>query len=307
MSEQNLKKILVALGVLVGLWVVSALVSGSDSDASPPADGGVAAALDGLDATSIDAVSIDGPLADVSLARDDGVWTVNGFAADSSALDRLWDALASAEVGRVVATNPANHERMGVSADSAWTLGVSRSGGGTSTILLGKSGPRFPSAYARVPDDDLVVVVSGDLRSAVARGTIQWRDKTILRADTAAIARILIESESGTSILTRPESVWMVDGEVAAASAVTNLSSELAHLMASGFAADGAAADGDPRRITALGAGGDTVVTVGISGTGSTRHVRVPGRDIVYEIPVWRVDRLAPSRETLLPAEDAGG
>ena len=307
MSEQTLKKILITLGVLVALWGVSSLMSGGDDSGASDAAGGVASALDGLDGSTVEAVQIDGPLANLSLVREGGAWTVNGFRADSSAVDRLWEALTDAEVGRVVATNPANHERMGVSADSAWTLSVTRAGGATSTVLIGKSGPTFPSAYARVADDDDVVVVSGDLRAAVARGVVQWRDKTVLQADTAAIARVVVEMEGETLALERPEDVWMVDGEVAAAVAVGNLMSELNRLVASGFVEDGPVAEGDLRRVTAFSGAGDLLLTVEISGTGSTRHARVPDNAVVFEIPVWRVDRFAPSRDTLLPAEDSGG
>ena len=307
MSEQTLKKILITLGVLVALWGLSALMSGGSDGGSSAAAGGVATALDGLDGSTIDAVQISGPLANLSLAREGGAWTVNGFAADSTAMGRLWDALADAEVGRVVATNPANHDRMGVSVDSAWTLEVTRAAGGTSTVLLGNTGPMFPSAYARVADDDVVVVVSGDLRAAVTRGLVQWRDKTVLVADTAAITRMVINADGEALTLERPDDVWMVYGEVAAAAAVANVLSELSRLVAIGFMEDGSAPEDDPRRVTAFNATGDTIVTVMVSGTGSTRYVQVPDSDTVFEMPGWRVDRLAPSRETLLPVEDSGG
>ena len=303
MSEQSLKKILVALAVLVGLWGVTSLLSGRNGGGSPTADGGLAAALEGLDSTSVQSVQIDGPFATLTLQRSGGAWTVNGFAADSTAVGRLWDALAGSEVGGLVATNPANHDRMGVSTDSAWTVEFTRSAGGVSSLLIGKNGPTYPSTYARLPGQEVVVVVSGDLRSAVARGIVAWRDKTVLRTDTADVARVVIEAEDGSHTLERPDSVWMVNGQVAAAIAVGNLMRELNRMVATGFAEEGPAAEGDPRRVTALNASGDTLITVQISGTESTRQARVPGSDVVFEIPVWRVDRIAPGLETLLPTD----
>ena len=168
MSEQTLKRILVTLGVLVLLWGISSLLSGRGGGGTSRADDGVAAALEGLDGTNVESVHIDGPLATLTLERSAGAWTVNGYPADSSAVSRLWDALEGSEVGGVVATNPANHERMGVSPDSAWTVELTRAGGGTSSVLIGKNGPTYPSTYARLPDQDAVVVVSGDLQ--VGRG-----------------------------------------------------------------------------------------------------------------------------------------
>ena len=307
MSEKSLKKILVTLAVLLGLWGVSSLLSGRGGGGSADADGGVSEALAGLDGSTVESVRIDGPLATLSLERSGGAWTVNGYAADSTAVGRLWEALSGSEVGGVVATNPANHERMGVSADSAWVLEWTRTDGETSGLLVGKSGPTYPSAYARRPDEDLVVIISGDLRSAVTRGVLAWRDKTVLRTDTAAVARVVIDREDDSYALERTDGVWTVNGEVAAATAVADLMRELDLLVATGFVEAGHEAEGDPRRLTALDAAGDTLVTVAISGTDATRHARVRGNDVVFAIPVWRADRVTPSLDTLLPTEDGGG
>lgn len=306
MSERALKRILVALVVLVGLWGLSSLASSRRGARPPAAGGGVAAALEGLEGANVESVRLDGPLATLTLERSGGASTVNGYPADSVALDRLWNALENAEVGGLVATNPANHERMGVSSDSAWTVEVTRTGGAMSTVLVGNSGPTFPSAYARLPGQDSVVVVGGDLRSAVARGLVAWRDKTVLRTDTAALARIVIEAEDGTHALERPDSLWMVNGEEADALAAGNLVRELNRLVATGFAEDSEEADADPRRVTAFDAAGDTLATVEIAGTGSTLQARVPGDDVVYEVPEWRVNRIVPTLETLLPPGDEG-
>ena len=307
MSKRALKRILVTLVVLVGLWGLSSLAS-SRRGASPPATGGgVAAALEGLEGANVESVRLDGPLATLTLERSGGAWTVNGYPADSVALDRLWNALENAEVGGLVATNPANHGRMGVSSDSAWAVEVTRTGGAVSTVLVGNSGPTFPSAYARLPGHDSVVVVGGDLRSAVARGLVAWRDKTVLRTDTAALARIVIEADDGTHALERPDSLWTVNGEEADALAVGNLVRELNRLVATGFAEDlDDEAEADPRRVTAFDAAGDTLATVEIAGTGSTLQARVPGDDVVYEVPEWRVNRIVPTLETLLPPGDEG-
>lgn len=306
MSEQALKRIVVVLVVLVGLWGLSSLASSRRGSSPPAAGGGVAAALGGLEGAHVESVRLDGPLATLTLERSGGAWTVNGYPADSVALDRLWNALENAEVGGLVATNPANHDRMGVSSDSAWTVEVTRTGGTLSTVLVGNSGPTFPSAYARLPGQDSVVVVGGDLRSAVARGLVAWRDKTVLRTDTAALARIVIEADDGTHALERPDTLWMVNGEEADALAVGNLVRELNRLVATGFAEDPEEAEADPRRVTALDAAGDTLAAVEIAGTGSTLQARVPGNDVVYEVPEWRVNRIVPTLETLLPPGDEG-
>lgn len=306
MSQQTLKRIFIALGVLVVLWALSALLSGRGGGGRP-VDVGVAGALEGLNATSIEAVRIQGPDHTVELARAGDAWTVDGYPADSAALARLWGALEGSIAGDVVVTNPANHARMGLAADSTWTLDLTRVGGGTSSLMIGKNGPTFPSTYARLPDQDAVVVVTGDLRAAITRSPDDWRDKTILRTDTAAVATVVIEAGGTAYRASRPDSVWMVEGEIATASAMAALMRQLDRLLATGFLARGdSIAEESPRRVVALDAAGDTLGVVTLTGDKNTRHARVPGNDVVFEIPSWRVDQIAPDKEKLLPADSSG-
>ena len=168
MSERTLKAIFGTLGVLVALWLASTLLSGPGGAGSGP-DDGVSSLLDDLDATTVSAVRIAGPTETVSLQRTGDAWTVNGHPADSAVVARFWSGVTEAEVGGVAANNPKNHDRMGVSADSARTVHFTLADGGTASLLVGKGGPVFPSGYVRLPDENAVVVpgptafVRGDL------------------------------------------------------------------------------------------------------------------------------------------------
>ena len=68
MSEQTLKQIFGALGILVILWLGSVLLSGRGGGESAP-DGGIASLLEGLDETTVSAVRIVGPNQTVALAE----------------------------------------------------------------------------------------------------------------------------------------------------------------------------------------------------------------------------------------------
>ena len=305
MSEQTLKRILGALGILVVLWLISVLISGR-SGGGPAPDGGVASLLEGLDETTVSAVRIVGPTQTVSLERSGAGWTVNGNAADSTTVTRLWNALDGAEVGGVVANNPRNHQRMGLSADSAWTLDFTLTDGGTASVLVGNVGPTFPSGYVRLPDQNAVVVVSGDLRPTLTLSVTDWRDKTILRVDTAAVVRIVLETDEGTYVAERADSTWSVDGEAANANTMRVVLDELAKLVALGFVEDREVFQENPSRVIALGAEGDTLGVVVITGEAGTRHARTPESDVVFEIPSFRADRITPDIETLRPAGTDG-
>ncbi len=305
MSERTLKRILGALGVLVVLWLLSTLLSGRGGTGSEP-DGGIVAILDGLDRTTVSAVRIVGPTQTLSLQRSGDAWTVNGNVPDSAVMTRFWDGLAEAEVGGIVADNPRNHARMGLSSDSAWTVEFTLADGGTESLLVGDGGPIFPSGYVRLPDQDAVVVVSGDFRPTVILGLTQWRDKTILRVDTAAVVRVVLETTEGTHVAERSDSTWSVDGGPANARAMRTVLAELAHLLASGFVEDSEVLQEASRRVIALGEGGDTLGVVVITGESGTRHARTPGSDVVFELPSFRADRISPHIESLRQA-DAGG
>ena len=305
MSEQTLKRILGALGILVVMWLISTLLAGRGDGGATP-DGGVAALLERLDEATVSAVRIVRPEQTVSLQRNGDAWTVNGNVPDSSALTRLWNALVEAEVGGVVANNPGNHERMGLSADSALTVDFTLADGGMASLLVGKVGPIFPSGYVRLPDQDAVVVVSGDFRATLNQSVTDWRDKTILRVDTAAVIRLVLETDDGTHVVERSDTTWSVDGGPANASTIRSVLEELANFVAVGFVEDEEIFQGNPRRATVLGAQGDTLGAVVITGEAGTRHARTPGNDVVFEVASFRADRITPDIENLRPT-DAGG
>ncbi len=305
MSERTLKRILGALGITVVLWLISSLLSGGDEGAGSP-EGGIAALLEGLNETTVSSVRIVGPGQTVSLEPSGSAWTVNGYAADSVAMTRLWSALDGAVVGGVVANNPRNHERMGLSADSAWTVDFTLADGGRASLLMGKGGPISPSGFARLPDQDAVVVVSGDLRSTLTRSLTDWRDKTILRVDTAAVFRVVLETNAGTYVAERSDSTWSVDGEPANAITMRSVLDELANFVAVGYVEDGDIFQENQRSVVALGADGDTLGSVLLTGEAGTRHARKPGSDVVFEVASFRVDLITPDVATLR-ATDPGG
>jgi hypothetical protein len=304
MTESMLRRILQGLVVLVILWLGSAWLTGR-SGGETAGDGGLAAIFEGLSEATVSAVRIAGPNETMTIAQSAGVWTVNGHATDSTTLSRFWSALEEAEVGGIAANNSANHPRMGVSADSAYSVDFTRSDGGSAILLVGKGGPIFPSGYVRLPDQDAVIVVSGDFQPVVRLSATDWRDKTILRLDTAAVARIVLETDEGTLVVERGDSTWTADGGPANPAFMNPVLQELANLIASGFVEEGEVFEESPKRVIALGAAGDTLGVVMVAGESGTRHVRTPGNDVVFEVPSFRADRVAPDIVTVR-AEPSG-
>lgn len=304
MSEGTLKRLVGALVVVVGLWLLAEAMSGGSG--SIAASGEMASFFDDLDPATLEAVRMTRGDTTVELRPSDGGWVVNGFPADSGSVARFLDELGAAEVGDLAATNPDNHARMGVSADSAARLELVAAGD-TRTLLVGDAGRRFGTSYVRLPGDDRVHLLEADLRPHVRRGIDQWRNRVMVSVDSSAVARIEVERDGDAYALVRGDSAWTFEGGGGLRStAVQGILAELSRLVASGFVAEGDSIGGSPASSTtrALSADGELLaeVTVG-EGTGE-RWARSGRDDYVYRVSTFRADRVAPPREDLQPSAE---
>lgn len=290
MSDRTLRASLYFLGAVTVLYLLVTVLMDGGGD-GPADDSGLAAVLAELDGEWLTRVELAGPEETIELSKDGGVWTVNGFEADSAAIARYVRAVDEVEVRSVAATNPANHERMGVTAGSAWTMTVD----GTATVLLGNSGNRYRTFYARLPDADEVSLVEGDLRSAATRSLFDWRNKVMVRADTAAIARVRVTRDGTTTVYEREDSVWTVDGEEVEGVKVRDLLQELSGLRASGFAPQDAVMPESPdRSVQALDADGNEIASVQLAEQENNFRASSPASPYIFEIANFRADRIAP-------------
>ena len=304
MSEKALKQLVGALAVVVILWVAATLVSRA-GDGAIGASGELAGFFEGVTAEAVSEARILRPADTIALSRGGDGWRVNGFRADSGSVARFFQTLGDAEVGDLVATNPANHARMGVSADSARTLQLELAGA-TRSLLFGDEGPRPSTIYAREDGADQVYLVEGGLWSHLQRQLDDWRNRRMLAIDTSRVARIAIERGEDAFTLVRADSVWtFADGGATRAAQVRSILNELGGgLVASRFVAD-------DDSLAALPAGGSTVafseegdvlaeVTVG-EGSGD-RWAMVAGDSVRYRLPSFRVDLIVPTLESVRPA-----
>ena len=269
MSEKTLKGAIYFLAAVTGLYLLTALL-GRDAPASGAAGSDLADILANADEASATWVEIAGPEGSVRLERAGQTWTVNGFPADSAAVARFWSGVRETEVASVAATNPANHERLGVTAETAWRIEFGDQG---SPILLGNAGSRFRTSYARLPDEDAVHLLSGDLHASATRTVSDWRDKVVMALDTSQVAQVRVRRDAATHTFDRQDSTWTVNGADADASMVASLLQELAAFTATGFAADSIQMKASPdRSVTALDAFGAEIASLALDeGDGSLR------------------------------------
>jgi hypothetical protein len=301
MSERTLKQLFGALAVVVGLWAVSFLFVGGSGAIS--ATGAVSSILDDLDGESLLAIRLDGPLGAVDLTRGEDGWTANGHPGNQAAVSRLIDVLADAEVGDLVASNPANHDRMGVSEDSALVVTFDVDGG-SRTIMVGHAGRRYGTSYVRLPDTDEVYLLEGDLRTQARRRLDDWRNRSMVKLDSAQIARIEVERAGGAYTVVRGDSLWTVEGGgEATANSVNGMLTELSDLLASGFfeESDSIAALDLETTTTAYSASGEVLAEITVGAGLGDRWARTTTDEYMYRVSSFRAGRLAPSKETIEP------
>lgn len=306
MSEKALKRILVGLGILVAAYAAAALVRSPVATGPDSADG-LARLLSGIDSAAVEEVVFRRPANSVTLTRGDDGWRVNGHRADSSRVASLFSSVAEENAGRVVATNPANHGRLGVSEDSAVRAVFRQESGDSTALLVGASGSSWPSVYVRAEGDDAVFLLRGDLRTAARRSVQDWRDKRIARVDTAAASVVEVTRGGSAYTLERRESGWTMGGEAVGASAVRDLLSELARMDATGFAPADAGMPEPDRRILVRDGGGGVLVELLVAETeGSSVLVQRAEGGPVYRFPAYRADRLTPEPDVVRGQDEPG-
>ncbi|MGW8264916.1 MAG: DUF4340 domain-containing protein [Longimicrobiales bacterium] len=195
MSEKGLKALIGLVAVLCTMWAtVTFLPRGGGTPGAPPE--ALSSFFAGVTPEAVSTVRFQSPGDGdrLVLTRRGPDWTINGFRADSGTVAGFWDALGAAEVGDLVGSNPGNHPRLGVSPDSAWALEVEMAEGAR-TVLIGKSGTRYGTAYVRLPAQDEVYLLDGGLRPAVTRTLDDWRNKRVARVDTSRVQRIQLERD----------------------------------------------------------------------------------------------------------------
>jgi hypothetical protein len=300
-SERTLKLLVGALAVALALWGVAELLSGGSG--SIGASGEIAGFFDDIDAASLEALRVERGDTTLTLERSGDAWTVNGFPADSAAMSRLLQTISELWVGDLMATNPDNHARMGVVADSAVTVDFVVADGSKS-LLVGDAGRRFGTAFVRLPGQDEVYMLEGDLRSQIRRGLDQWRNRTMLAVDSSAVTRIEVEKDGDAYALVRGDSAWTFEsGDPAREATVQGILAELAHMVASGFVEEGDSIGSLPRSSTtrAFSAPDELMVEVTIGEGSGERWARSTTDDYVYRVSTFRADRVAPPRENVEP------
>jgi hypothetical protein len=302
MSNRTLARLLAVAGALVAIWAAVTLLSRRPAP-EPPAFGEWTALFDGLTTGVVTSVVMTDSAGTRVLRSEDGGgrWTVDGFEGDAAVITRFWSAMGDAYVSEVVASNPENHERMGVAEGSTVTVTFETAEGPT-TLLVGAAGAAPGTAFIRRPGEDEVYLLQGGLRAHFVRDQTGWREKRMLALDTAAVHTVQIERPGESYTIVRGDTIWTMDGATIRTFPVISIMEELATFRGTEFLVPGDSLYETPLAITvtALGATGDTMTVVNLGAGERDRRGTVRGDSIVYQVPQFRIDRIAPPRANLV-------
>ena len=301
MTIQQLKRLGIALVVVLGLWGLATIIGGG-GDALEEAE-----LIGALVAAEVDVVEFAGPEDTIRLVQDQpGTWTVNGFSADPSIIDDLFAALAEAGTGELTAQNPSSHERMGVGAVGGTRLSVTRGDVTLVNVFIGQQGRAYRTVYVRRDGDDDVYLVESLLSALVDRQVNDWRDKHIVAVDTAGVTRIEVGRGSDRYALVRTDSAWtFADGAETDSAAVQRLLGEFGTLEAqgSGFPsaqeADSLDFDNPKRQVSLFDAEGVALAALVFDSTSVSFWAREVAGETVFQLFPWKVNNLTPADSTL--------
>lgn len=301
MSARTFKQLVAALLVVAISWGLASLFSRGGGD-SIAATGEIATFFDGVNESSISAVRMAGGAGEIELLPSGDSWTVNGWAIDSGSVTRFFDTLEEAQVGDLVAANPANHRRMGIATDNASRIelevdGLSR------TLLMGTQGPRFSTSYIRLPEADEVYLLESNLSTHMARNLDDWRNRKMIAIDTSRVVRLDVQRDGDGFTLVRGDTAWTFeDGTPVNALQVGSMLQELSgSLIASRFVEDGDSIGNSPQggSTVAYAGSGDVLAEVSIGSGENDLWATVTGDSVTYRLPQFRADLITPRLESI--------
>ena len=303
MSARTFKQLVAALLVVAISWGLASLFSRGGGD-SIAATGEIATFFDGVNESSISAVRMAGGAGEIELLPSRDSWTVNGWAIDSGSVTRFFDTLEEAQVGDLVAANPANHRRMGIATDNASRieLEVDRL---SRTLLIGTQGPRFSTSYIRLPEADEVYLLESNLSTHMARNLDDWRNRKMIAIDTSRVVRLDVQRDGDGFTLVRGDTAWTFeDGTPVNALQVGSMLQELSgSLIASRFVEDGDSIGNSPQggSTVAYAGSGDVLAEVSIGSGENDLWATVTGDSVTYRLPQFRADLITPRLESIHP------
>ena len=252
-------------------------------------------------------IHISGGNQEIALQRKDGRWMIMQpvtARADSPAVRTLLTNLQELSIDRVVTSST---DRLASYGLDTGAVEVSINWADQQeTLVVGDPGTGSASRYVQIGDDARILMSDGNVRAET--GVDAWRNKTVLAIAPGAIQRISVSGPGGDYQVSEQMGSWQVSSSSGGGSAAVDSAQarrwidRFSTLRATGIVTDARGSnvrENATHTVTIATAGGQTSELYLQKSDQQVRAVTGAG-DTVYELPAWRLNRLVPSRESLV-------
>ena len=299
MSALQLRRLAIAVIVLLALWGLSALFAHRSDKLRG------ALALPVLPPTLKDTVAILHGRDTVRLAQvAPGVWTANGFPATPGKGSELLKAIGDTSPRDIASISPSSFARMGLDS-TAWTLRVGPAAQPRFTLLVGKSGSEYGTAFVRAPESDTAYLWRGTMPYLIQRQADTWRDHRIASIPPDSVEAIDIGLHGKRFTVQKQGTGWTVGGRKADSTKVGILLAQFRTFDAQGFGgprtADSLrhATPRGQRSVIVHGKGKTALLSLTLDSAAGTFWGIRAGDSVAYRIDNYQVMQITPAADSL--------
>lgn len=299
MSSKVLLRIAMVLGIALAAWALLAVLRRSATDRP------VTFALPHLVQDSVDTIEYLGPQDTIRLARQGGVWKVNGHPAASKVVETFFRALGdTTSRSDLVAQSAESHARLGVDSVAGKHLTATGEGKTLLDLWFGNRGPDFEGFYVRRAGDNQVFLFRGTFADLTVQPLEDWREKLALALATDSVARIEVTRGKSGYGLSRSGTAWtFARGGAADSTRVARFLNQFRELRATGFPAPGQADSARfapaERKVTLLATSGQPLAVVALDSLPSVFVLRVGDTGELYTLDQRMADLVVPEEGSL--------
>ncbi|OYV66314.1 MAG: hypothetical protein B7Z72_11550, partial [Gemmatimonadetes bacterium 21-71-4] len=294
MNARTLKRLGIALAVLVVAWVALGLARRASRDRERRL------ALVPFDPAVADHAMLIRDADSLRFVRVGAGWTVNGHRANAGLVGDLLHGLAdTAAPSELAAENASSHQPMGLDSGQAWRVSALLGERTLAALLVGHRGDPYGSVYVRKPGENAAYLLTqSQLADLTERADDDWRDKAIAKVAPESVWTVEVQRGKRGYTLTRGSSGWSLGHGGADSAAVAGLLARFRDLEAVGFAtpaqADSARRARTSREVTLEAKGGRALLVLRMDSTTAGYWTRPEGDSTTYRLDGWTVDQLAP-------------
>jgi hypothetical protein len=133
--------------------------------------------------------------------------------ADSAQVAQVVEMISSIDVGSLVSENPEKQNLYEVDSSTGRLINVYGHDENLASFYLGKNASNFNYTYIRKVGSDEVYMAEDVMGYRLDKAQNNWRDKTIIKVDTAALNSIVFQYPDQEFTLERRDSLWFLSGD----------------------------------------------------------------------------------------------